>query len=151
MVAQYLPLSIKLPSEDFKQGQKFAETAFTIPTAAVEREKGSKIRVTPKLFGQPGTVDVDIIEEGEDVGYKNIAQRFANDLIISGSDIAAGLSEMMRDMGAKQAKGIAKITGSKQAKEFAEKNYELYQRILNQPIKKQIIIDEEVQNISTFC
>lgn len=119
------PIPLKLPSEDFKQGQKFAETAFTIPTAAVEREKGSKIRVTPKLFGQPGTVDVDIIEEGEDVGYKNIAQRFANDLIISGSDIAAGISEMMRDMGAKQAKGIAKITGSKQAKEFAEKKSQL--------------------------
>lgn len=119
------PIPLKLPSEDFKQGQKFAETAFTIPTAAVEREKGSKIRVTPKLFGQPGTVDVDIIEEGEDVGYKNIAQRFANDLIISGSDIAAGVSEMMRDMGAKQAKGIAKITGSKQAKEFAEKKSQL--------------------------
>ena len=119
------PIPLKLPSEDFKQGQKFAETAFTIPTAAVEREKGSKIRVTPKLFGQPGTVDVDIIEEDEDVGYKNIAQRFANDLIISGSDIAAGISEMMRDMGAKQAKGIAKITGSKQAKEFAEKKSQL--------------------------
>ena len=119
------PIPLKLPSEDFKQGQKFAETAFTIPTAAVEREKGSKIRVTPKLFGQPGTVDVDIIEEDEDVGYKNIAQRFANDLIISGSDIAAGVSEMMRDMGAKQAKGIAKITGSKQAKEFAEKKSQL--------------------------
>jgi len=119
------PIPLKLPSEDFKQGQKFAETAFTVPTAAVEREKEKKIRVSPKLFGQPGTVDVDIIEEGEDVGYKNIAQRFANDLIISGSDIAAGVSEMMRDMGAKQAKGIAKITGSKQAKEFAEKKSQL--------------------------
>jgi hypothetical protein len=119
------PIPLKLPSEDFKQGQKFAETAFTVPTAAVEREKEKKIRVSPKLFGQPGTVDVDIIEEGEDVGYKNIAQRFANDLIISGSDIIAGVSEMMRDMGAKQAKGIAKITGSKQAKEFAEKKSQL--------------------------
>ena len=36
------------------------------------------------------------------------------------------------------------------AKEFAEKNYELYQRILNQPIKKQIIIDEEVQIFQHF-
>ena len=36
------------------------------------------------------------------------------------------------------------------SKEFAEKNYELYQRILNQPIKKQIIIDEEVQIFQHF-
>jgi hypothetical protein len=114
-----VPIPSKLPSQDYlSQGQKFAETAFTIPTAAVEKEK--KIRVSPKLFGQPGTVDVDIIEEGEDVGYKNIAQRFANDLIITGTDLASGISEIMRDMGAKQAKGIAKITGSKKAQEFAE-------------------------------
>jgi hypothetical protein len=113
------PIPSKLPSQDYlSQGQKFAETAFTIPTE--KREKEKKIRVSPKLFGQPGTVDVDIIEEGEDVGYKNIAQRFANDLIISGTDLASGISELMRDMGAKQAKGIAKITGSKKAQEFAE-------------------------------
>jgi autotransporter strand-loop-strand O-heptosyltransferase len=36
------------------------------------------------------------------------------------------------------------------SKEFAEKNYELYQRILNQPIKKQIIIDEDVQVFQHF-
>jgi hypothetical protein len=114
-----VPIPSKLPSQDYlSQGQKFAETAFTIPTEKMEKEK--KIRVSPKLFGQPGTVDVDIIEEGEDVGYKNIAQRFANDLIISGTDLASGISELMRDMGAKQAKGIAKITGSKKAQEFAE-------------------------------
>lgn len=115
------PIPSKLPSQDYlSTGQKFAETAFTIPTGAGEREKEKKIRVSPKLFGQPGTVDVDIVEEGEDVGYKNIAQRFANDLIISGTDIASGISELMRDMGAKQAKGIAKLTGSTKAKEFAE-------------------------------
>lgn len=115
------PIPSKLPSQDYlSTGQKFAETAFTIPTGAGEREKEKKIRVSPKLFGQPGTVDVDIVEEGEDVGYKNIAQRFVNDLIISGTDIAGGISEIMRDMGAKQAKGIAKLTGSVKAKEFAE-------------------------------
>jgi hypothetical protein len=113
------PIPSKLPSQDYlSQGQKFAETAFTIPTE--KREKEKKIRVSPKLFGQPGMVDVDIIEEGEDVTYKNIAQRFANDLIITGTDLASGISEIMRDMGAKQAKGIAKITGSKKAQEFAE-------------------------------
>jgi autotransporter strand-loop-strand O-heptosyltransferase len=36
------------------------------------------------------------------------------------------------------------------SKEFSEKNYELYRRILNQPIKKQIIIDEEVQIFQHF-
>jgi hypothetical protein len=114
-----VPIPSKLPSQDYlSQGQKFAETAFTIPTE--KREKEKKIRVSPKLFGQPGTVDVDVIEEGEDVTYKNIAQRFANDLIISGTDLASGISELMRDMGAKQAKGIAKLTGSKKAQEFAE-------------------------------
>jgi len=35
-------------------------------------------------------------------------------------------------------------------KEFAEKNYELYQRILNQPIKKQTMIDQEVQIFQHF-
>jgi autotransporter strand-loop-strand O-heptosyltransferase len=35
-------------------------------------------------------------------------------------------------------------------KEFSEKNYELYQRILNQPIKQQTIIDEEVQIFQHF-
>jgi hypothetical protein len=35
-------------------------------------------------------------------------------------------------------------------KEFSEKNYELYQRILNQPIKKQTMIDEEVQIFQHF-
>jgi hypothetical protein len=121
-----VPIPSKLPSQDYlSTGQKFAETAFTIPTE--KREKEKKIRVSPKLFGQPGTVDVDVIEEGEDVGYKNIAQRFANDLIISGTDLASGISELMRDMGAKQAKGIAKITGSKKAQEFAEtKGQQLY-------------------------
>ena len=36
------------------------------------------------------------------------------------------------------------------SKEFAEKNYELYQRILNQPIKKQTMIDQEVQIFQHF-
>jgi autotransporter strand-loop-strand O-heptosyltransferase len=35
-------------------------------------------------------------------------------------------------------------------KEFAEKNYQLYQQILNQPIKKQTMIDEEVQVLQHF-
>jgi autotransporter strand-loop-strand O-heptosyltransferase len=35
-------------------------------------------------------------------------------------------------------------------KEFAEKNYELYQQILNQPIKQQTMIDEEVQIFQHF-
>jgi hypothetical protein len=119
-----VPIPSKLPSQDYlSTGQKFAETAFTIPTE--KREKEKKIRVSPKLFGQPGMVDVDVIEEGEDVTYKNIAQRFANDLIISGTDIVGGISELMRDMGAKQAKGIAKLTGSTKAKEFAEKKSQL--------------------------
>ena len=36
------------------------------------------------------------------------------------------------------------------SKEFAEKNYELYQKILNQPIKKQTMIDQEVQIFQHF-
>jgi autotransporter strand-loop-strand O-heptosyltransferase len=36
------------------------------------------------------------------------------------------------------------------SKEFADKNYELYQRILNQPIKKQTMIDQEVQIFQHF-
>jgi autotransporter strand-loop-strand O-heptosyltransferase len=35
-------------------------------------------------------------------------------------------------------------------KEFAEKNYELYQKILNEPIKKQTMIDNEVQIFQHF-
>ena len=35
-------------------------------------------------------------------------------------------------------------------KEFGEKNYELYQQILNQPIKKQTMIDQEVQIFQHF-
>jgi len=35
-------------------------------------------------------------------------------------------------------------------KEFAEKNYELYQQILNLPIKKQTMIDQEVQIFQHF-
>ena len=35
-------------------------------------------------------------------------------------------------------------------KEFADKNYNLYQRILNQPIKKQTMIDQEVQIFQHF-
>jgi len=35
-------------------------------------------------------------------------------------------------------------------KEFAEKNYELYQKILNEPIKKQTMIDQEVQIFQHF-
>jgi len=35
-------------------------------------------------------------------------------------------------------------------KEFAEKNYELYQKILNEPIKKQTMIDSEVQIFQHF-
>jgi autotransporter strand-loop-strand O-heptosyltransferase len=35
-------------------------------------------------------------------------------------------------------------------KDFAEKNYQLYQQILNQPIKKQTMIDEEVQIFQHF-
>ena len=35
-------------------------------------------------------------------------------------------------------------------KEFAEKNYELYQKILNEPIKKQMMIDKEVQIFQHF-
>jgi autotransporter strand-loop-strand O-heptosyltransferase len=36
------------------------------------------------------------------------------------------------------------------SKEFADKNYELYQRILNQPINKQTMIDQEVQIFQHF-
>lgn len=109
------PTKSPLQSPDFSQGQKMAEVGFTMPSAKKEKEK---IRVSPKLFGMPGEVDVEIVKD--ESTYRNTAQRFANDLLRGGSEIGAYISEVMRDMGARQAKGIAKLTGNKEAKRISE-------------------------------
>ena len=67
------PIPLKLPSEDFKQGQKFAETAFTVPTAAVEREKEKKeMKETKKTkkFLKPDLIKEIILFE---TNYENHA------------------------------------------------------------------------------
>jgi hypothetical protein len=109
------PTKSPLQSPDFSQGQKMAEVGFTMPSAKREKEK---IRVSPKLFGMPGEVDVEVVDD--EATYRNTAQRFANDLLKGGAEIGAYVSEVMRDMGARQAKGIAKLTGNKEAKRISE-------------------------------
>jgi hypothetical protein len=109
------PTKSPLQSPDFSQGQKMAEVGFTMPSAKREKEK---IRVSPKLFGMPGEVDVEVVDD--EATYRNTAQRFANDLLRGGAEIGAYVSEVMRDMGARQAKGIAKLTGNKEAKKISE-------------------------------
>ncbi len=109
------PTKSPLQSPDFSQGQKMAEVGYTMPSAKREKEK---IRVSPKLFGMPGEVDVEVVDD--EATYRNTAQRFANDLLKGGAEIGAYVSEVMRDMGARQAKGIAKLTGNKEAKRISE-------------------------------
>jgi hypothetical protein len=89
----------QLPSY-LEQGKKMAQTGFATPQIVsedVKTRKEPKIRISPKLFGTPGVVDVDIVEEDEDGSYKNLAQNLINNFLISASDIGAGLAQILRD------------------------------------------------------
>jgi hypothetical protein len=89
----------QLPSY-LEQGKKMAQTGFATPQIVsedVKTRKEPKIRISPKLFGTPGVVDVDIVEEDEDGSYKNLAQNLTNNFLISASDIGAGLAQILRD------------------------------------------------------
>ena len=142
--SQYIsvPTAVQLSSPDFNQGEKMAQVGYTMPAPAKKEGEQAKVRVSPKLFGFPGEVDVstdkDVIVtpnifgpagsvnvttkgDQEEPSYFNIAQNFSNNLLKGGAEIGSSLGEIFRDIGAKQARGIAKLTGSEGAKEFANK------------------------------
>jgi len=143
-ISQYIsaPSALELSSPDFKTGEKMAQVGYTMPAPAKKEGEQAKVRVSPKLFGFPGEVDVstdkdfivtpnifgpagsvNVTTKGdqEEPSYFNIAQNFSNNLLKGGAELGSSLGEIFRDIGAKQAKGIAKITGSEGAKEFANK------------------------------
>ena len=143
-ISQYIsaPSALELSSPDFKTGEKMAQVGYTMPAPVKKEGEQAKVRVSPKLFGFPGEVDVstdkdfivtpnifgpagsvNVTTKGdqEEPSYFNIAQNFSNNLLKGGAELGSSLGEIFRDIGAKQAKGIAKITGSEGAKEFANK------------------------------
>lgn len=122
--SQYIsaPTALQLSSPDFNQGEKMAQVGYTMPAPAKKESEQGKIRVSPKLFGFPGEVDVSTDQVSqEEPSYLNIAQNFSNNLLKGGAELGSSLGEIFRDLGARQARGIAKITGSEGAKEFANK------------------------------
>ena len=143
-ISQYIsaPSALELSSPDFKTGEKMAQVGYTMPAPAKKEGEQAKVRVSPKLFGFPGEVDVstdkdfivtpnifgpagsvNVTTKGdqEEPSYFNIAQNFSNNLLKGGAELGSSLGEIFRDIGAKQARGIAKLTGSEGAKEFANK------------------------------
>lgn len=83
-----------------KEGKKMAQVGFATPqilSEDVKARKEPKIRISPKLFGTPGVVDVDLVESDDDGSYKNLAQNLANNFLISASDIGAGLAQILRE------------------------------------------------------
>jgi hypothetical protein len=79
---------------DFAKGQAFAEKGFLMPAEGTKVPE-RKVKVSAN-FLQPFLPNVEV---GEDVPeYTNIAQRFTNDMLISGSKAASGLANIMRDV-----------------------------------------------------
>ena len=112
------PTPSKLPSQDYlREGEKMAKVGFATPqliSEDVKARKEQKIRISPKLFAAPGLVDVDIVEADDDGSYKNLAQNLANNFLISGSEIGAGLAEILRE---------GPVTGVPQEKKKTEALY----------------------------
>lgn len=89
----------QLPSY-LEEGKKMAQVGFATPQIVSEdvKDRGKKVRVSPKFLGFPGTVDVEVVEKSDDDGsYKNLAQNLANNFIITGGEIGAGLAQMLRE------------------------------------------------------
>ena len=123
--SQYIsaPTALKLSSPNYKQDEQMIRAGYTMPAPARNESNESKFRISPKLFGFPGEVDVstdkdvsvipnilgpagsvNVITKGdqEEPSYFNIAQNFSNNLLKGGAELGASLGEIFRDVEAKK-------------------------------------------------